>query len=310
MTRFGRPFRLWLCLVLAGVPGAVRAGDWIQVTSPHFLVQTDLSLENAREGAHGLEQLRTAVITAAWGRISFPEGKRTALVVFGNDIEFETLYGRNMWATWSSNPPRIVTYGKPSRWAYRKSLTDDAGTSVVITALVSTLSKDVYDTYVPWFIHGLGEYFATLELLDDGTRVQFGKVNSMALRGYRAWRSVSMRQVWAWDGGYKGLGETELAGYIGASWLAVHWMINTRPAGFVRYQTELANAHSALDAWGAAFPDMPVDKLDAELERYVRAGDYKFYTLPMPKKVEVPLSDRPIPPADLAELRRQLAAKN
>jgi hypothetical protein len=56
--------------------------------------------------------------------------------------------------------------------------------------------------------------------------------------------------------------------------------MNHRHAAFVDYEVALARQPPDPDAWAHAFPDLPPDKLDDELARYVDGGQYELLIYP------------------------------
>jgi hypothetical protein len=66
------------------------------VESEHFLLQTDLPIEEARKAASYLERTRGALLAAAWPAASQREMARVTVYVFGKDSDFENLFPRRI----------------------------------------------------------------------------------------------------------------------------------------------------------------------------------------------------------------------
>lgn len=58
------------------------ADDWVEVETQHFTVDSDLSELQAREVARNLEEMRAALIEAAWTGAHEPPRGRIDVVVF------------------------------------------------------------------------------------------------------------------------------------------------------------------------------------------------------------------------------------
>ena len=77
-------------------PCPARGGPaWTQWESDHFVVLTDLGAEDALEVVRGFEDMRQAVLLAAWRRAPEPRG-RLGVVVFRDDSELRAFLPSRM----------------------------------------------------------------------------------------------------------------------------------------------------------------------------------------------------------------------
>jgi len=81
-------------VLLAGVAHA--DSGWREIQGPHVVLRTDLGSGAAREGALAVERFRAQIIAAAWPRATLPAGDRVEVTVFGNGLDFEHHFGRNI----------------------------------------------------------------------------------------------------------------------------------------------------------------------------------------------------------------------
>src|SRR4029077_11740617 len=66
-----------------------------------------------------------------------------------------------------------------------------------------------------------------------------------------------------------------------SAWLLVHYLVSARSDAFVKLQEGFVRGLGQDAAWAAAFPDLPVDRLDQVLQSYLEAGDLAYYLRPV-----------------------------
>lgn len=301
--------------VLAGCAssGSVGAGaaspssGWHELTTAHLRLDTDLGLSTAQEGAALLEQLYQGIIAAAWNGARLPKGEPIQVVIFSNGIDFERIYGRNLWSVYrGGRNARLVTYGGPSRWEFRNTLNPEGKSNVVVQGLTAILASRVYQSAPPWFLTGLGTYFETLEIDPDAGKVLFGKVNMNEYQNYRGIRSLDLTQLMAWDGGLKN-DQLQRAGYQGLSWATIYWLINARPDSFEGLSQAFARGENQQTAWEHALPGLSVSDANRELHQYMQHGNYAYGEVTIAKPSRA-LVDRALSEAEVSALLQELQA--
>jgi hypothetical protein len=267
------------CATFRGAGGA--SAEWRQVTTPHFQLRTDLDDKTAAEAAKKLETTRDALVSAAWPSFEFPEEVRTEVYVLSNGLDFESLFGQKLSGVFTSGGrPTFVLYGPPDTWDKRQTLAAES-TSVVRHEMAHQLAAAVFAHEPHWFAEGLAQFLETIHESDDDRSVIVGSVNIDALRKYSAFRTITVRQALSWTGGVNSQSEAENHGLYGLSWLLVHWLYNTRPEPFSRFQIELARGTDPARAFEKAFPGFDPDATDRELQNYSKRGDYHEYAMPL-----------------------------
>ena len=122
-------------LLLAGTARA--DSGWREIRGPHVMLRTDLGSGAAKEAAQAVERFRAQVIAAAWPRATLPAADRVEVTVFGNGLEFEHHFGRNIAGVFFHDvPPFAVMYGHPDKWEHRASLATPETTSILRHELV------------------------------------------------------------------------------------------------------------------------------------------------------------------------------
>jgi Flp pilus assembly protein TadD len=263
-----------------GCGGAIRMAPcpaeggppWQEVRSPHFSVRTDLPLAEARTVALELEGLRAAILAAAWPELELAETME--VVVLRERREFTALFGERLdgfvaWSDW----PLMVIRGSAEPWIYGRGTTRNARPSIVAHELAHYISGLAGLPQPPWLSEGLASFLETVELSEDRSTATIGRLNLPRLESFRRQRGYSMRDALTWkrDPGHR----SDNQAFYAASWILVHWLYNTRPEAFVKYQSRLLRGDDESSAWRESFPGLDLEALDRQLSAYATNGQYE-----------------------------------
>ena len=268
------------CVTLRGGHGSSSA-EWRQVTTPHFLVRTDFDDATTMDAAKKLESTRDDLVSAAWPSFEFPEGTRTEVYVLSDSLDFENLFGRRTMGVFSGGArPTFFLYGHPDRWDQRETLAAES-TSIVRHEMAHQLAAAVFAREPRWFSEGLAQFLETVHESNDHKSVIVGAVNIECLKKYNTYRTITVRRTLAWNEQLSALSEGESHGLYGMSWFLVHWLYNTRPEPFARYQVELSRGTEVAKAFDLAFPGFDPDAADMEVQNYSKRGEYEEFAMPL-----------------------------
>jgi len=276
--------------------GARADSGWREIQGPHVVLRTDLGAGAAKEAALTVERFRAQIIAAAWPRATLPASDRIGVTVFGNGLDFERHFGRNLAGVFFHDlPPFAVMYGHPETWEHRASLSTPETTSILRHELVHHLAASIYRRQPRWFSEGLAQFLETVRTGEDGKTVVVGAANLEAMRKYRAFRAVRVADALAWSGKLDAMPEGTIHGLYGLSWVMVHWLYNEHPAQFEQLQGLLARGIDPDKAWKVILPGLSTPDLDQALTQYIKHGNYKEYLAPFvdpaPGLQESPLSE-------------------
>ncbi|RPH66588.1 MAG: DUF1570 domain-containing protein [Myxococcaceae bacterium] len=277
--------------------GAARAeSGWREIRGPHVVLRTDLGSGAAREAALTVERFRAQIIAAAWPRATLPAVDRIEVTVFGNGLDFEHHFGRNIDGVFFHDvPPFAVMHGHPEKWEHRATLATPETTSILRHELVHHLAASIYRRQPRWFAEGLAQFLETVRTGEDGKTVLVGAANLSAIQKYRSFRSLRVADALAWSGKLDGMPEATIDGLYGLSWVIVHWLYNEHPEQFAQLQGFLARGIDPDKAWKIILPDLRTPDIDVALNQYLSHGNYQEYlapfTDPRPPLEEVPLSE-------------------
>lgn len=289
-------------------PGVSTSTDWVRVESPHFTVETDESLQDARKIATYLEQLRGALLAAAWPRATLTHADHAEVVVMNDDVAFTNLFGRTVDALFvgEGRDSLILLHGNPDHWEHKTTLASEGSTSVLKHELVHRTAAALALRQPRWLAEGLAQFLETMQIAPDGKSAQLGMVNLNGLRAYKAFRSVGVADALAWQGAIDQYNEAETAARYGVSWAMVHWMFNAHPQEFARYQVELLHGANATQAWTVAFPNLPPAEADKELFQYIAHGGYNVFTVQIPGASTVTTQQEALRSADVHAIQARL----
>jgi tetratricopeptide (TPR) repeat protein len=292
----------WLPMLLAIT--AIAAGcasgpvKWRQVTTPHFVLRTDMDGETALRSGTALERTRAALVSAAWPGAELPETERAIVYVFADKLDFQAHFSPDLASLVVSGSPALhFLSGAPERWEVRKNLTEET-TSYVRYQIAFQLVAELYPAAPRWLLQGLSQFLDTIHYSEDGQAVVMGAVNAPALRNYKSIRSISVQALLTWDNSKPYEASPERRGLDGLSWLLVHWLFNTRSEAFAHYQQDLSRGAPAAQAFAAAFPGFDAAAADGEIFEYSKHGAFTEMAAPL---LELPpaLTARELDAADL-----------
>lgn len=297
-------------VVLVGGCASTRGSGsttWLELTTPHFVLRTDLEAKTASAAAQALEEIRGVLMSAAWPEAKSTSTERTEAYVLADKTSFRRYHPEGVVAVfYNSRPPMVVLYGGPDTW---KQIHQRERVSPLRRGISHQLIASLYSRPPRWFAVGLAQFLEAVELSEDKRSVEMGAVNISAYRSYLdyvATHSIPLERVLAWRADEKDIDEDEREGLEGTSWLLVHWLYNTRFEQFSRYQIELGRGTQPKRAWSIAFPGFDLDQAQHELGIYARHGEYT--TFQAPARLRKPMiRQRELGPADAHAVRAQLA---
>jgi hypothetical protein len=247
--------------------GPSRPERWSQLDTPHFAISTNLEAAPAEKIARSLEQLRASLLALAWTGAPEPLG-RTPVVVFARPAEFQRQIGRSTLAG--------ITI---TRSDFERTLSfTPGGANGVPPVAVHELVHDLSPWFMPiqprWFAEGLAEYLATVRFDPDTEQATMGESSTSNIK-WLLHTKVFIRsaQLFA-QGGVDSVDPREQASFYASSWLLVHYLLHEQPDAFGQFQVGLTRLVPWQEAWRAAFPALPLDRLDDQVMEYVRKNRF------------------------------------
>ena len=269
-------------------PAATKASSpasWRELTSEHFDVWTNAAPDSARKLVETMEHLRQVVLG-----VSFFHGDvkgRSLVVAFQNIDEVHQYVPKQFIArAWSGSnvlfEPVIVLAAE--------SLANDR--RIVTHELTHVIAFNAIPSQPSWFAEGIAGYFETVRLDEARATIDVGVPLENRLRQLHDDGITPSAQLFACDHP-----ECMDDRYYATTWALMTYLVNEHPTQLGDYMDRLVQTPAAEQAqlWPAVFPDLPPEKLDRELARWVHYGSIKVL------KYDVALRDSPATEAPASE---------
>ena len=316
-----------LLAAIAGLPACVgvrlakcpaEGGQaWYELESEHFVLRTDLPLEDARFAVGYLERTRARLIAIAWPDAPFPEAAKLHAYVLASHREFHHLFSPDTDGLFSVEnvEPSIVLHSPPEYWDF--CMLGRLGLychSTVRHELVHYLSRYLMPRQPAWLSEGLAQYLEELRPWQRGQAI-LGAPNLSSwwrmrdvLEAVRQRRYGGFRfhQLLGWREDRPFYTEEETYRLYAASWLFVHWLMNTRSEAFAELQGRLARGEDPEEALAQALPELSRLDMEAVLLEYLLRGVYREDVVSLPR-VAASYVERELEDAEVHATRATLA---
>jgi tetratricopeptide (TPR) repeat protein len=303
--------------------------SWVELSSKHFMLDTDLEKAEAREALAEFEGVFTAFRDVAFSPEIEPRS-RIRVVLFRREVDYESFGTKHSSGYFTARLPNDV---EPVPTMVMWGSLVDRTRLVFQHELAHLFVRRSLGSVPRWLNEGLAEYYSTFEL-KDGAAILGKPLPSAGIstQGGLVWRT---ERVGPWErvlipignvpsveqiigGGsedaylpddIKGYGTPDehkrQAAYYYGAWGLVHLLYSVPEyrARFNAVVNEVALGKNIREAWDARFAEIPPDKLEADFrEHLVRTEKIEAqarmtkYTPPPPAPPEM---ERALSPADV-----------
>jgi tetratricopeptide (TPR) repeat protein len=269
---------------------AAGGAPWIEVTSPHFVVDTDATRADAEQAVADFESIEALLSNVAFPRVAGAAARLppqpTQVVIFSRKDEYEAFAPIALAAAYFQSRPYQESERRPR--TVLRGVLDEKSRTIFQHELAHRHIHEALAAPAPWLNEGFAEYFSTARA-DGGSafiaeppahfiRRETGR--GVAARSFTLTSNMSSASVLlSLDAAqfYAGHDDNEARQAVGAhyagSWALVHLMMNgPEPlrARFGRYLDALHDGMPNRAAWTSAFGDLPIDEIEHLLRSYVR----------------------------------------
>jgi hypothetical protein len=286
------------CIAPASLPKTPAAGGpaWQELTTEHFVIDTDLEPGEAKVVAHQLENLRKIMAETVFGGPP-PAGPRARVLALRRD-EYGHFDRKNAGVFVSSALFQSLLVTSPGgEWSTFEA-------DVRKHELGHYVSSLYVDSRLQprWFAEGLADYVETIRYDEATGAVEIGH-HPPDYQYLELLKQATSDELWAWDKEkpYDAL----TARLYQTSWAVVHYLFDQRPADLLDYQRALARGDDAREAWRKIFPDLDGSGMDDMIRKYVHKRDFKITKAVFPPMAVEPAA-RPLTEADVLALRATL----
>jgi tetratricopeptide (TPR) repeat protein len=273
---------------------ASGGNPWFEVTTPHFVVQSDASLEKAREFAEGFEQGFAELEAIAFPRGMASPQRLRVIVLRDAEERYEYWpriggYSADKLVGELERRPVLVFSGE------RYPMNDKAVRQVFLHELTHRFVAATYGPVPVWLNEGLADYWSTLRF-DNGYavlgEVPAGRTVTAGLTP-SVQRLVEADQPTFYGGGRRAdeAGAVARNYYCGA-WALVHFFRNgpdDERARFRRFVGSLDGRTPAREAWVSVFGATPSPALERGFFQYLGAMRWDKILLPADVPAAAPI---------------------
>jgi tetratricopeptide (TPR) repeat protein len=259
-------------------PQDVKLSDWIEVKTDHFIIYGNVSDQEMRKFATRVERFDSAM------RALLNSKQTTKVTIYLVDLsKVQDLAGDGDvlgFYQGSAQGPQIITTTGSIRYNNNIKVTAQYVMYHEYTHHMLLSNQDVI--YPGWLTEGMAEFFATVIVNDDGS-LTFGSTPAHRESSITAPNRLSVKQLLDTDG--RKLDDADNSQRYSRGWLLYHYLTlgKKRPINQLYKFLELINEKGLrpVEAGQQAFGDL--NKLDNELEVYVRQAKLPGFTLPADK---------------------------
>jgi hypothetical protein len=229
------PVRTWLAVplavVMACLPSAAAADDWIEVKSPNFTVVSNAGEGKARDVVWQFEQIRAAIQAGwPWARVQLD---RPVVIVAAKDENSMKLLIPGVWEKTSrdTRPGSVFGTGAAAHYiALRADVRaeDTAGVNPYISSYWSYSALTLNEAFDPplplWFRNGLAEVLSNSIVRDR--EIQFGRAIPWNITSLQSGGRLRLSELVALDASsaYYRDGITRRR-FDAQSWGVMHYML-------------------------------------------------------------------------------------
>lgn len=248
------------CALDAVRPSTVGAGRWLEVVTPHFVLNTDQLEPRALDTATALEEARASLLQLAWTGARNPPRGRVDVVVFKSPSDLDHYAGLDHpvggFAARRDGERPLLSF-HPSA--------GNGVPSVIVHELAHDLSMWFMPIQPAWFAEGLATYLETVSYDRSTHQAVLGRPPADHVNWLRGTGVMirSERLFAASRPDHDDMRET--MSFYSSSWLLVHYLLNRESERFGDFQRRLGRLEEWHDAWQASFGELSPQHLDAQV---------------------------------------------
>lgn len=266
---------------------------WFEVKSEHFTLWTDASVARGREFVRKMEHHRQIVMHAM---NNVPSRTRSFVIALRDAREVAAYLPEQFvsmaWpATEPTHQPGIVL-------AADSNERDHA----VSHELTHVICFGIFENHPPWLAEGLATYFETAELEPGEARMKIGLPRWDHASFLLASGPLPIAQLFA----CKEQTCRDEAFYA-TSWALFSFLVNVHTKQLIHYLRRMQQVPEDQQAalWRDSFPELPPDKLDPLLKRWLASGTVATPVIKVTVQ-EFPTVERPLGDGDALAARSLL----
>ncbi len=269
---------------------------WEEITTDHFIVDTDLEPSEAAQLVRDLENMRKVMVEVVFGGEREPKIKVRVLALRTDEFGHFSAEAVGFYLNRVLFQPILVT-SPGGDW---DTFTADIRKHE-LAHYVSSLFVDM-ELQPRWFAEGLASYLETVRYDEKTGTVEVGR-HPPDYQYLKYAKPAFLDELWGWSRAEPY--ESMRARFYQSSWGILHYLFDERPDDLRDYERALANGDDPKKAWQQLFPDLDQHGLSEVLGKYLYRANFKVTKSTVRPAVfsmqRVPLSE-----ADVLALRATL----
>lgn len=281
--------RKLLLVILVGLacvaPARDKAENWIQVTSPHFVVATNGNEKQARKIADHFERMRS-LFHALIPKLKIDPSSPIVVLAVKSNADFRALEPQEYLAKGSLRLGGLFLRGPDKNYVLMRLEAEGEHPYSVIYHEYTHLVFSKAEWMPLWMNEGLAEFYQNTDIDESDARLGQPSVENILF--LRQVRLLPLPVLFAVD--YKSPyyhEENKGSIFYAESWAIVHYIMATDPQQsnrLVRYADLLMSGTDPQSAAATAFGDLK--KLQAEIDEYVRRGTFAYFKKKVPTEAD------------------------
>jgi tetratricopeptide (TPR) repeat protein len=284
---FLHTFSIALVFAAPLAPARDKPQNWIQVTSPHFVVATTRSEKQGRRIADQFERMRS-VFHAAFPKLNMDSGTPIIVLAVKDEKDFRALEPEAYLAKGSLKLGGLFMRGADKNYVLmRLDAEGDHPYAVIYHEYTHFLIGKSADWMPLWLNEGLAEFYENTEIHEK--EASLGEPSGENLRWLRENRLLPLATLFSVD--RKSLyyhEEKKGSIFYAESWALTHYILindfaqKTNRLG--DYSALVAQKVDPVTAAGQVFGDLK--QLESNLDRYIHGGAFRFLKMATTTEVD------------------------
>jgi tetratricopeptide (TPR) repeat protein len=284
---FSRTLSIALLFAAPLAPARDKPQNWIQVTSPHFVVATSSSEKQGRRIADQFERMRS-VFHAAFPKLNMDSGTPIIVLAVKDEKDFRALEPEAYLAKGSLKLGGLFMRGADKNYVLmRLDAEGDHPYAVIYHEYTHFLIGKSADWMPLWMNEGLAEFYENTEIHEK--EASLGEPSGENLQWLRENRLLPLPTLFSVDRKSPCYHEEKKGSiFYAESWALTHYILMNDFAQKTHrlgdYSALVAQKADPVTAAGQVFGDLK--QLESNLDHYIHGGAFRYFKMATTTEVD------------------------
>lgn len=292
-------------------PARDRAENWIEVTSPHFVVATNSNEKQARRVADQFERMRS-VFQQLFSKLEIDPGAPIIVLAIKDEKDFRALEPEAYLAKGQLKLGGLFLRGLDKNYILMRLDAEGEHPYSTVYHEYTHLLLSKAESIPLWLNEGMAQFYENTDIHDKD--VALGQPSAVDLQLLREHKLLPLRTLFAVDTNSPYYHEENKGSiFYAQSWALTHYIVikdyREKTHRLQQYANLVANKTDPITAAQSTFGDLK--KLESDLNSYVEQGRFTFFTMKTPIELD-PSAFKlaPLPESQAEALRADFLAYN